>query len=226
MKKNRSSERPAQDFKNSPFRSLKGFSPKPSKEPASPRKKSEQTEDDSELFFRAVAGTKKLSPGDSPNAKPADTRIVDRAAIDSTRLEQKDRELFLHTMQKVGTVITKIRKSADDEIDRDQPRSASSRMRQLKRGTMRIAGELDLHGFMRDEALRKLELFVSSAYAKGREAVLVITGKGINSPDGPVLQGAVSTWLREQGKRMVAEFVPAPRDLGGSGAFVVFLRKK
>jgi len=55
--------------------------------------------------------------------------------------------------------------------------------------------------------------------------VLVITGKGINSPEGPVLQGAVAGWLRQQGKGMVAEFSPAPRDKGGSGAFVVFLKK-
>ncbi|HWR73104.1 MAG TPA: DNA mismatch repair protein MutS, partial [Nitrospirota bacterium] len=33
-------------------------------------------------------------------------------------------------------------------------------------------------------------------------------------------------WLREQGKGMVAEFAPAPRDKGGSGAFVVFLRRR
>jgi DNA-nicking Smr family endonuclease len=99
-------------------------------------------------------------------------------------------------------------------------------MRQLKRGTIRISAELDLHGFLKDEALARLEHFISDAYSLGRQAVLVITGKGINSPDGPVLPGAVSRWLREPGKGMVAEFHPAPRDKGGSGAFVVFLKQK
>jgi DNA-nicking Smr family endonuclease len=89
-----------------------------------------------------------------------------------------------------------------------------------------IAAELDLHGFLRDEALFRLEHFISSSAAKGFPAVLVITGKGVNSPDGPVLRRAVDHWLREQGKGMVAEFAPAPRDKGGSGAFVVFLRKR
>jgi DNA-nicking Smr family endonuclease len=56
--------------------------------------------------------------------------------------------------------------------------------------------------------------------------VLVITGKGINSPEGPVLQRVVAEWLRKEGKGTVAEFAPAPREMGGSGAFVVFLRKQ
>ena len=97
-------------------------------------------------------------------------------------------------------------------------------MRQLKRGTIKITEELDLHGFMKDEALVRLDHFIASAFGRGQKAVLVITGKGINSPEGPVLQGAVAAWLREKGKGLVAEFAPAPRDRGGSGAFVVFLR--
>ncbi len=225
MKKRKSSEQPSPNFKNSPFKSLKGFTPQSSKDPAPPRKETEQTEDDSELFFRAVAGTKKITRSDRP-AKPSPGKTEKDAAIGSTSLERKDNELFLLAMQKIGTEIAKIQKNSGEEIVQDKPRSASSRMRQLKRGTIRLGGELDLHGFVRDEAITKLEHFVSSAYARGREAVLVITGKGINSPEGPVLQGAVAAWLRERGKRMVAEFVTAPHDLGGSGAFVVFLRKK
>ena len=96
----------------------------------------------------------------------------------------------------------------------------------MKRGTIRISRELDLHGFLKHEALIRLKQFVDAASSGGHEAVLVITGKGINSPEGPVLQGAVKEWLGKEGKTLVAEFSPAPRALGGSGAFVVFLRKK
>ncbi len=99
-------------------------------------------------------------------------------------------------------------------------------MRQLKRGTVRISQELDLHGYLKDEALVRLEQFIADARSRGQQAVLVITGKGINSPEGPVLQGAVAAWLRNKGKGLIAEFSSAPRELGGSGAFVVFLKKK
>jgi len=96
----------------------------------------------------------------------------------------------------------------------------------LRRGALRIDLELDLHGLTREEALASLERFVAGAYNRGQKAVLVITGKGNNSPEEPVLQGAVAGWLRDRGKGMVAEFSPAPRQMGGSGAFVVFLKEK
>jgi DNA-nicking Smr family endonuclease len=91
---------------------------------------------------------------------------------------------------------------------------------------IRIGLELDLHGLTRAEALTSLERFVIGAYNRRQNAVLVITGKGNNSSDEPVLQMAVQGWLREKGKSMVAEFAPAPRQMGGSGAFVVFLKDK
>ncbi len=224
MKKRKPSEQPSPDFKNNPFKSLKGFTPQPPSAPP-PRKKSKKTEDDSDLFFRAVAGTRMLEHGDGHGVNPSEATREARATDRDSSLEQKDNDLFLQAMRNIGTGSTNVRKSSDEESSRDKPRSSSSRLRQLKRGTIHLSGELDLHGFLRDEAITKLEHFVSSAYARGREAVLVITGKGINSPEGPVLQGAVAAWLREQGKRMVAEFVTAPRELGGSGAFVLFLRK-
>ncbi len=227
MKKRKLSERHSPDFKNNPFKSLKGFSPTHAQTQPSVRKRTDRTENDSELFFRAVAGTKKIAQEDSSGPMRATGKPGKGAAtVDNTPLEEQDNQIFLQAMQKIGTTMPKMPRADDEEMDHEKPRSASSRMRQLKRGTIRLAGELDLHGFLRDDAIARLENFLSSAYAKGREAVLVITGKGINSPDGPVLQGAVAAWLRKQGKRMVAEFAPSPRDLGGSGAFVVFLRKK
>jgi DNA-nicking Smr family endonuclease len=96
----------------------------------------------------------------------------------------------------------------------------------VKNGSIRIDFELDLHGLTRDEALTSLSQFVIGAFNRGQKAILIITGKGNNSPAEPVLHGAVASWLREAGKNMVAEFAPAPRNMGGSGAFVVFLKEK
>jgi DNA-nicking Smr family endonuclease len=113
-----------------------------------------------------------------------------------------------------------------DDFPEDEPLRplAINRMRQLKNGALRIDLELDLHGLTREEALVSLSSFVAGAYKRGQKAILVITGKGNNSPAEPVLQSAVASWLREPGKKMVAEFAPAPRQMGGSGAFVVFLK--
>ncbi len=221
MKKPKFTKESPAEFNNNPFKSLKSVksafgSTTSRKAPVPPRK--EKKEDDADLFMRAVAGARAIHPDPETRAEEKKIRIT-AAACSEDRDEQ---QLFLQAMQKIGT---KLREpQPDDDVEEAPRRFASGRMKQLKRGVIRIREELDLHGHIRDEALVKLEHFIASAYSRGRKAVLVITGKGINSPDGPVLQGAVAAWLREKGKGIVVEFAAAPRDMGGSGAFVVFLK--
>jgi len=220
-----SEQAPPAEFKNNPFKSLKGVAAKlePSqKKPALVREeKILRVEDDAALFLRAMEGARKIENADEP-------RVVARRKQPPLKTadagHQEDEALFLQAMQKMGANF----RDAVPEPEPEEPehRSQTSRMRQLKRGTIRISQELDLHGYLKDEALTRLEHFVVDAFDLGQSAVLVITGKGINSPEGPVLQGAAAAWLREKGKGMVVEFAPAPRDKGGSGAFVVFLKKK
>lgn len=224
MKKKKLDEQSRPDFRNNPFKSLKGFVPPAhtpdKKKAAPPPKNAGQSEDDSELFLRAATGARRFEE----DAFPAVEATARKKPVAADPLAANDDQLFLLAMKKIGTAVREDR--PDDEIPGEQRRSSSSRMKQLKRGTIRISGELDLHGLLRDEAIARLGRFIAEAHSRGREAVLVITGKGINSPEGPVLQGAAAEWLRGRGKAMIAEFSPAPRDKGGSGAFVVFLRKK
>jgi DNA-nicking Smr family endonuclease len=224
-KKKRIEQQPV-DFKNNPFKSLKGYA---SPAPAAPssakavRKQEEHTGDEGELFLRATAGARKLHDAESP-ASPAIEGAGSKRPPPS--LPVRDEELFTLAMRKIGAVVKNEVQNEEEFADDRDRRSRSSRMRQMTRGVIRISQEIDLHGYVRDEALTRLERFITNASDRGLDAVLVITGKGINSPEGPVLQGAVAAWLREKGKGMVAEFAPAPRDKGGSGAFVVFLKRK
>ena len=224
MKKRKTNEEtgPA-DFKNSPFKSLKGFAPRfgstneRSRTQESSRREVTQ-EDDQTLFLNAVEGTTrigKIRKYVSP---------IDRQHDKKGNRERDEDKLFLAAMQNIGTTIKT--GACEPEEEENGNRSTANRMRLLKRGTIRINQELDLHGFLRDEALQLLHSFILQAYNQGLKAVLVITGKGINSPEGPVLQGAVDAWLRKEGRGMVAEFSTAPRERGGKGAFVVFLKKK
>jgi DNA-nicking Smr family endonuclease len=227
MKKSKPPDKSQADFKNKPFKTLKGLVPStsvPTKKNATPqarRKIHGSDDDDTSLFLRAAEGAKRF--GDASDAH--DVSAAGQFPKKATARAPEDSRLFLAAMKKIGTTFRDILPERELEKDTVQ-RSPTSRMRQLKRGTLRISQELDLHGFLKDEALMRLEQFVAAACARGQQAVLVITGKGINSPEGPVLQGAVSDWLRKKGKGIVAEFAPAPRELGGSGAFVVFLKKK
>jgi DNA-nicking Smr family endonuclease len=226
MKKRRPPDQPQADFKNKPFASLKGHVPAtapPANKSATPRvrkKNHSNDEDDAALFFRAAEGAKRL--GDDPEGH--DVAVARQGPQRSTVHAPEDSSLFLAAMQKIGTTVGD--RAPERELEDAEQRSPTSRMRQLKRGTIRISQELDLHGCLKDEALLRLEQFVTTACSRGQQAVLVITGKGINSPDGPVLQGAVAEWLRTKGKGLVSEFSRAPRELGGSGAVVVFLKKQ
>jgi DNA-nicking Smr family endonuclease len=224
-KKSKPSEQaPPADFKNNPFKSLKGVvaKPGPAQQKTALRReeKPASAEDEAALFLRAMGGARKIEGADASAAVPRKQQTPKTSDAGS----QEDEDVFLQAMLKIGADF----REASPEPDAEAPehRSQTSRMRQLKRGAIRISQELDLHGYLKEDAVTRLAHFVVNAFELGQSAVLVITGKGTNSPEGPVLQGAVAAWLRERGKGMVAEFASAPRDKGGSGAFVVFLKRK
>ncbi len=219
-KKKKAEQQKRKDFVHTPFNSLKGFTT----EKAEPAAKAKETpkpvgsapdEDEKELFQRSMSDVKKLGPEPSGNQRK---KPVPPAP---NKVEEEEKQLFVESLKKMDVRF-------EDEIPGVEPIRpvAVNRIRQLKAGAIRIDLELDLHGMTRDEALKSIGHFITGAFNRGQKAVLVITGKGNNSPGEPVLQGAVISWLRETGKKMVAEFAPAPHQLGGSGALVVFLKDK
>jgi len=229
MKKSKHSEQAPADFKNNPFKSLKGFSTKQSQPATRPSTTASaaaknsaglEHEDERSLFFRAVEGARRIGP------VPDDATIARKPIVleKMARSAPEDDQLFFQAMKKIGATFQE--GIPDHENDAAERRSPSGRMRQLKRGTIHISRELDLHGLIKEEALVQLERFIAASFSRGLKAVLVITGKGTNSPGEPVLPATVAAWMNTKGKGMVAEFGPAPRDKGGSGAYVVFLRSR
>jgi DNA-nicking Smr family endonuclease len=174
------------------------------------------------LFYREMAGVRRL--GASPAVGANDREAPTAPAVSLSSLEEEEQQLFLDALRELElNVVFQDGIPATGSQARPLP---ANRLRQLKSGAIRITCELDLHGMTRDEAVKSLAYFISGTCNRGQKAVLVITGKGNNSPGEPVLISAVADWLREKGKGMVAEFAPAPRRMGGSGAFVVFLKGK
>jgi len=220
-KKEVSKKESPKEFTSSPFKGLKGFSVEKENLPVKEVEKipvpikNNNEDDDGDLFLRYVEGVSRLH-----EPSPKKGRIV-KQAEETGSIREADSELFLSSLAGMDVTFR-------DEFPDVEPLRplATNRMRQVKNGTLRIDLELDLHGLTRDEALTSLASFVTGAYNRGQKAILVITGKGNNSPAEPVLHGAVASWLREAGKNMVAEFAPAPRNMGGSGAFVVFLKDR
>jgi DNA-nicking Smr family endonuclease len=231
-KKSPKTEQKAKEFAVRPFSALKGVPVVPPVSPVQPpppvRQPAGDVEpDDFVLFLRQMEGVARIHVRDEllPRKEERAARSEqsrNEAARQSRQREEEDRQLFDQAVAQLKLDVT-FTDEIPDEGDPLRPVPVN-RMRQLKRGAIRIDLELDLHGLGREEALEYLGRFITGAFQRGQGAVLVITGKGNNSPGEPVLQRAVVGWLREQGKGMVAEFNPAPRDMGGSGALVVFLR--
>ena len=230
-KKSTQSGQKTKKFSPSPFSGLKGFRPEPAepekKQPAvaAPPPRSTAEPDDLNLFLREMAGVNRMDrsgKGPSEQRPPKEPAGQARTADDDLvkGLEAADQAAFAEAIARLKLDVS-FRESLPGDSGAPRP---VSRLRQLKSGQIRIDLELDLHGLTREEAVASLERFITGAHRRGQKAVLVITGKGNNSSGEPVLQGVVLSWLRERGKSMVAEFAPAPRDMGGSGAVVVFLR--
>ncbi|MBK8014131.1 MAG: Smr/MutS family protein [Deltaproteobacteria bacterium] len=97
----------------------------------------------------------------------------------------------------------------------------------LRRGAYTIKAHLDLHGLTRDEAREAVERFLAECQGAHQRAVLIVHGRGLNSPDNiPVLKGLLQSWL-ERGriaKRVLAFATARPHD-GGAGAVYVLLRR-
>jgi DNA-nicking Smr family endonuclease len=222
MKKEKKEQKP-KEFHATPFKALKGVKveadrpPAPVPAPVAPPPAPEP--DDDLVFLRAMMDVERL--GGKPATRPQAPR---QAAPQPRRIDEEERRQFLEALDRLHLDMT-FTEELPDDVEPLRPLPVN-RMRQLRRGAIRIDFELDLHGLTRDEALESLAAFITGAYRRGQKGVLVITGKGNHSAEEPVLQGAVAGWLRQKGKEMVAEFAPAPRQMGGGGAFVVFLREK
>jgi DNA-nicking Smr family endonuclease len=181
---------------------------------------------ETELFRRAMDGVKTLDApkGGAAKIKRTSTALRESAKSSSQQSSSDDRESTKLFLQEIGRLKLESKFADSVPVDDELKPLSGNRLRQVRRGVVAVSHQLDLHGLTREEALAALPRFLDSARRRGQKAALVITGKGINSPGEPVLQQAIASWLRDAGRGMVLEFAPAPRELGGGGAYVVFLR--
>lgn len=216
----------AKEFHVTPFGALKGIAVAEAEptEPVKPtvRTVAETADNGLELFLHAVADVR---PFQTSNKKPAQAgshplqKTAQKAVEELLVVEEG---AFLEEIGKLK-LDTKFTDSIPDEGEL-QP-LGGNRLKQVRRGVVSVSHQIDLHGLSREEALDALPRFLLAAQKKGQKAVLVITGKGNHSAEVPVLHQAVASWLRDAGRMTVLEFAPAPREMGGSGAYVVFLRQ-
>ncbi|MDR2573607.1 MAG: Smr/MutS family protein [Desulfovibrio sp.] len=100
-------------------------------------------------------------------------------------------------------------------------------MNKLRAGSFSPEAHLDLHGLNAIQAFESLRGFIRAGWYKGMRTVLVVPGRGRNSPQGMgVLREKLPSWLtQEPFKRVVLAFCTAQSHDGGLGGIYVLLRK-
>lgn len=100
-------------------------------------------------------------------------------------------------------------------------------LNRLREGQFSPEAHYDLHGLNSEQAFESLKEFIHTAWLKDLRSVLVITGRGKNSPAGQsVLRQKLQTWLtREPFKRIVLAFCTARPHDGGPGSIYILLRR-
>lgn len=100
-------------------------------------------------------------------------------------------------------------------------------MTRLKRGQLPIQDHIDLHGLTKKDAETAVRNFLIKSRKRGLRCVLIVHGRGLNSPDSvPVLKDRLPVWLnRGPARKIVLAFASARPYDGGTGAIYVLLRK-
>lgn len=175
---------------------------------------------ESSMFFQAMQGVAPVA-GSGRQIQPPPPPAP---ATDPEDGDDADAKLMRQAVQ--GAIEFDLELS--DEYMRGYVRGLDSKIfHQLKAGSLSVEGHLDLHGQNADQARDALMFFMRESYLTGKRVVLVIPGRGKNSPGGlGILRTEIQSWLtREPLRRIVLAFCTAqPRD-GGTGALYVLLRK-
>jgi DNA-nicking Smr family endonuclease len=105
--------------------------------------------------------------------------------------------------------------------------ASRAELKRLRAGKIRPQQTIDLHGFTRDNAYRRLCHEVTRAATADFRCLLVIHGKGQHSSSGAVtIRDALSDWLTQPplAQHVAGCTLAQPKD-GGSGASYLLLRR-
>ena len=218
---------------NAPFRNLgKLVGPRPAAPtkklvPARPVKqpRSEpeaRDEDEPALFRDAIRGVRPIPVEERTSA------AARRPPVPSGRVLTEDDEALAELTDLVSGITAFDVSDTDEHVEGMVVGLDPRLLRRLRAGELAYQAHHDLHGMTADEAKKAVNEFIVLSMIAGRRCVLIVHGRGRNSPDQrPVLKDAVKLWLTrgELGRRVLA-FSTARSYDGGSGAMYVLLRRE
>lgn len=196
----------------------------PYKKKESPKKENEPIDEppDEDVFMAAMQGVMEMDDSKGRQVTPKTEAVPTQSTLDPEEKAVNDLKQFLR-----GDVDFELEYT--DEFMYGYVRGLDIKtFQQLKSGSLSIAAHLDLHGMTTDQAQENLLFFIRESYLQNHRCVLIVTGRGKNSPGGQsILRRETETWLtREPLKRVVLAFCTAQPKDGGAGAIYVLLRKQ
>lgn len=177
-------------------------------------------EEEKRIFLEAMSGVKPI---------PREDRIEHNTTIKSPTGPYNDSEA--ETMLRLDNLI----KFGKGFIVADTPEYIEGTgyninpefAKRLHRGDFSIQAHIDLHGLRVEDARDDFEKFFKDSITTGKRAVLIIHGRGLSSPNKPVLKTKVVEWLTcGPWRKWVIAFSSARPCDGGAGATYVLLRRR
>lgn len=174
-------------------------------------------ESDEDVFSEAMADVREI-----PEFREIPCKVPPRRKSRSVRMDQ-NRE----ALERIVKGRERIRLSDTGEyIEWSSPLIRRDITKKLHEGGFAVQDSIDLHGMTLVEAEEALKSFFAEAVRRRSFCVKVIHGRGLRSPNGPVLKEALKTWLqRSYRKRVIAYATAKDRD-GGLGATYVLLKQR
>ena len=109
-------------------------------------------------------------------------------------------------------------------IEWSSPKVRKDIIRRLHNGDFSVQDSIDLHGMTLSVAEEAFFAFLREALKKHLFCIKVIHGRGLRSPNRPVLKEAVKKWLRGAFSKWVLAYVTAKDCDGGLGATYIILK--
>jgi DNA-nicking Smr family endonuclease len=215
---------------HSPFRDLKKKLKLPEKPPVAEKPPPlplalpvpAQGEDEGELFLREMQDVTPLRNNGHARVSTPPPPLIRRSQLESEN--EALAELYDLVAGRGGFDIT----DTDEYIEGCMTGLDTTLVHKLRDGVFSRQACMDLHGMTAEAAQAEVERFLLLAVRDGLRCVLIIHGRGRNSPGQvPVLKDRLRLWLtRGKLARIILAFATARPHDGGPGALYVLLRRK
>jgi len=196
-----------------PFKELKGILE--SRQFSFSAKKTAVTKSDEEIFRDAMADVREIREfRELPLKSPPKFDKIRPVKDDSLEILQQ----IVNGERKITLADTA------EYIEWTRPNVRKDIIRRLHNGDFSVQDSIDLHGMTLGVAEGAFSAFLREALQKHLFCIKVIHGRGLRSPNGPVLKEALKKWLRGTFSKWVLAYVTAKDCDGGLGATYIILR--